>query len=44
MTHNNKKQDLLYFKGIINEYEIDLKVSNKDEINVDLKIIVSIVN
>lgn len=26
MTHNKKKQDLLYFKGIIDEYHIDLKV------------------
>ncbi|MEG2620541.1 MAG: hypothetical protein RSA10_00395 [Bacilli bacterium] len=44
MTHNKKKQDLLYFKGIVNEYHIDLKVSNRDEISDDLKIIVSIVN
>ena len=44
MTHNKKKQDLLYFKGIINEYHIDLKVSNINEVCDDLKIIVSIVN
>lgn len=44
MTHNRKKQDLLYFKGIINEYQIDLKVSNINEVCNDLKVIVSIVN
>ena len=44
MTHNKKKQDLLYFKGIINEYRIDLKVSNINEVCNDLKVIVSIVN
>ena len=44
MTHNKKRQDLLYFKGIINEYQIDLKVSNIKEVCDDLKIIVSIVN
>ena len=44
MTHNKKKKDLLYFKGIINEYQIDLKVSNIKEVCDDLKIIVFIVN
>ena len=42
MTHNKKKQDLLYFKGIIDEYHIDLKVSTKDDVCNDLKVIVSI--
>lgn len=44
MTHNKKKEDLLYFKGIIKDYCIDLKVSNINEVCDDLKIIVSIVN
>ena len=42
MTHSKKKQDLLYFKGIIDEYHIDLKVSTKDDVCNDLKVIVSI--
>ena len=44
MTHNKTNQDLLYFKGIINDYSIDLKVSTKENISEDLKIIVSIIN
>ena len=44
MTHHKEKQDLLYFKGIIDEYHIDLKVSKVDEVCEDLKVIVSIVN
>ncbi len=44
MTCNKKKQDLLYFKVIIDEYHIDLKVSTKDDVCNDLKVIVSIIN
>ncbi len=40
MTHNRKKQDLLYFKGIIDEYH----VSTKDDVCNDLRVIVSIIN
>ena len=44
MTHNKIKQDLLYFKGVINEYQIDLTISNINEVCDDLKVIVSVVN
>ena len=44
MTHTKTNQDLLYFKGIIDDYSIDLKVSKKEEMSKDLKIIVSIIN
>ena len=42
MTHNKKKQDLLYFKGVINKYHIKINVTdNEDDLN-DLKVILSI--
>lgn len=44
MTHNKKKQDWLYFKGIIDEYHIDLKISTKDDVCNDLKVIVLLSN
>ncbi len=44
MMHNKKKQNILYFKGIIDEYHIDLKVPTKDDVCNDLNVIVSIIN
>ena len=44
MRHNKKKLNLLYFKGIIDKYHIDLNVSTKDDVCNDLKVIVSIIN
>ena len=45
MTHNKKVYDLLYFKGIIDDYNIELKSINNEFIvnNEDLKIIVSVI-
>jgi hypothetical protein len=44
MTHNKKIYDLLYFKGIIDDYNVELKsINNKYVNNEDLKIIVSVI-
>ena len=44
MTHNKKVYDLLYFKGIIDDYKIELKSINNENVdNEELKIIVSVI-
>ena len=44
MTYNKKVYDLLYFKGIIDDYNIKLKSINNEFVdNEDLKIIVSVI-
>ena len=44
MTQNKKIQDLLYFKGIIENYSIKLNKLEDIESNSDLTILVSILN
>ncbi len=44
MTHNKKIYDLLYFKGIIDDYNIELKSINNEYVEMEnLKIIVSVI-
>jgi hypothetical protein len=44
MTHNKKIYDLLYFKGIIEDYNIELKSTNNENVEEEnLKIIVSVI-
>ncbi len=44
MTHNKKIYDLLYFKGIIDDYNIELKSINNEYVEIEnLKIIVSVI-
>ena len=44
MTRNKKVYDLLYFKGIIDYYKIELKSINNENVdNEELKIIVSVI-
>lgn len=44
MIHNKKVYDLLYFKGIIDDYNIKLEsISNEFVDNEDIKIIVSVI-
>lgn len=44
MTHNNKVYDLLYFKGIIEDYNIKLEfILNEKVDDKNLKIIVSVI-
>ena len=44
MTHNKTVYDLLYFKGIINDYNIELKSINNENVNnEEIKIIVSVI-
>ena len=44
MTQNKKIQDLLYFKGIIDNYSIKLNTLEKEESNNNLTVLVSILN
>ena len=44
MTHNNKIYDLLYFKGIIEDYNIKLESIKNEKVNDEnLKIVVSVI-
>lgn len=44
MTRNNKVYDLLYFKGIIEDYNIKLEfIKNEKVDDENLKIVVSII-
>ena len=44
MTHNNKIYDLLYFKGIIKDYNIKLEsIKNEKVDDENLKIVVSVI-
>ena len=44
MTHNNKIYDLLYFKGIIEDYNIKLEsIKNEKVDDENLKIVVSVI-
>lgn len=44
MTHNNKIYDLLYFKGIIEDYKIKLEsIKNEKVDDENLKIVVSVI-
>lgn len=44
MTQNNKIQDLLYFKGIIEDYNIKLEsIKNEKVDDENLKIVVSVI-
>jgi len=44
MTQNTNIEDLLYFKGIINNYNIDINLIENTNIIDNLKIIVSVIN
>ena len=44
MTQNKKIQDLLYFKGIIDNYDVKIKTTNISDFNDNLKIIVSVLS
>ena len=44
MTQNNKLQDLLYFKGIIENYSIKLNKLENKEFDNNLTVLVSILN
>ena len=44
MTHNKKIYDLLYFKGVIHDYNIEIKLINNEYVAMEnLKIIVSVI-
>ena len=44
MTHNNKVYDLLYFKRIIEDYNIKLESIKNEKVNDEnLKIVVSVI-
>ncbi len=44
MTHNNKIHDLLYFKGIIKDYNIKIEsIKNEKVDDENLKIVVSVI-
>lgn len=44
MTQNEKIQDLLYFKGVIDDYGIKLNKLEKKEFDNNLTVLVSILN
>ena len=44
MTQNKKLQDLLYFKGIIENYSIKLNKLENKEFDNNLTVLVSILN
>jgi len=44
MTQNKEIQDLLYFKGVIDDYGIKLNELEKKEFDNNLTVLVSILN
>lgn len=44
MTHNNKVYGLLYFKGIVKDYNIKLEFIKNEKVDAEnLKIVVSVI-